>query len=161
MIGSPPHKIPITELMDVLRSGLAALVPVVERIGIPWTEGDAYDDWDAIASTLYEQLVVNTARSSVEVSSSLEFPRYDLIYPSYNALACFRVILTSTSEFCGCFVGFEASGREFCKVKHTIQSADGTVDTTTTGSVSFSECNIHLRLPGIVGKDLEVLTMTR
>jgi len=31
-------RIPLNEVFDVLRSGLATLVPVVERIGIPWRE---------------------------------------------------------------------------------------------------------------------------
>ncbi len=160
MSGSTPRRIQITELMDVLRSGLAVLIPVVERIGIPWNEDNAYDDWDTIASTLYEQLVVNTARNSVEVTSGLEFPKYDLIYPSYDGLAHFRVILESTNECLGYFVGFEATTRDFRNVKHTIQSDKRIIDTTSTRSVSFSECNIHLCLPGNPDKLLEVLTLT-
>ncbi len=159
MIDSPRGKIQLTELMDVFRSGLAALVPVVERVGIPWTEGDAYDDWDAIASTLYEQIVVNTARNAAELNSTHEFPKYDLIYPSYNGLACFEVVLASTNEFLGVFVGFEAIGRDFAKVKYVAQSADGTIDTITTLGIYFSESKIRLRIPGNLHDHVEVLTM--
>lgn len=159
MMGSPLAKIQVTELMDVLRSGLAALVPVVERIGIPWTEGDGYDDWDAIASTLYDQLVVNTIRNASGIDATIDVARYDIIYPSYRELAHLEVVSPQTAEVLGVFVGFEAIERDFTRVKYAVYTAIGTVDTTTTRSVAFSECMIRVRIPSANGTVLEELTM--
>jgi len=159
MNGSLRGTIQVTQLLDVLRSGLAALVPVVERLAIPWTDGDAYDDWDQIASTLYEQLVVNTCRSAIEVGDMVDFARYDMIHPSYEPLAHFVVASQLTSDVLGVFVGFAGIDREFTRVKYAVCGSDGAIDTTTTRNVRFSECRIWLRLPGSKSRQVEVLTV--
>lgn len=147
----------LTELLDVLRSGLAALVPVVERASIPWTEGDAYDDWEAIASTLYEQIVVNTIRNAEEVADDLKLPKYDLVYPSYGSTAYIEVL--GDGEVLGPFVGFEAIDPQFTKVKYAVSDAEGAVDTNMTRSFAFSGCAIRLRLPDAIGGHLEEVTI--
>lgn len=152
-------KIQITELLDVLRSGLAALVPVVERLSIPWTDGDAYDDWDTIASTLYDQLVVNTAKNAMEVAQAISFAEYDMVYSSYQGLAHFEVISKETCETLGVFVGFAGIDRDFMRAKYVVRGVDGVVDTTTMRSVEFSECTIRLRLQCAADEYVEVLTM--
>ncbi|MBB5295862.1 hypothetical protein E5F05_10330 [Deinococcus metallilatus] len=52
----------MTELMEVFREALIALIPALERARIAWRSPEAYDDWDAIAETLFEQIVVNSIR---------------------------------------------------------------------------------------------------
>ncbi len=160
MNASHPSSIPLHEVFDVLRSGLAALVPVVERVGIPWREGTAYDDWDSIASTLYDQIVVNTIRNTAKIKGYIEFPEYDLIYPSYGGLAYFEIISVQRGEKLGNFVGFEGIDPNFSRVKYAVQNLDGTVDSTTTRSVNFSECAVRLRLPNTEGEYLETVTMS-
>jgi hypothetical protein len=149
----------VTELLDVLRSGLAALVPVVERLAIPWADGDAYDDWDNIASTLYDQLVVNTSQNAIEVDETVTFAKYDMVYPAYQGLAHFEVVSKQTNEMLGVFVGFAGIDRNFTSAKYVVRGAKDVVDTTTTRSVTFSECTMRLRLPGAENKHVEVLTM--
>ena len=58
-------KIQLNELFDSLRCALVMLVPIMERVGIPWTEENSYDDWEAITSTLYEQIVGSKKGSGV------------------------------------------------------------------------------------------------
>lgn len=159
MIEQLPGKIHVTELLDVLRSGLAALVPVVERLAIPWVDGDAYDDWDNIAATLYDQLVVNTSQNAIEVDETFNFAKYDMVYPGYKGLAHFEVLSKQTNEMLGVFVGFAGIDRDFMRAKYVVRGANDVVDTTTTRSVTFSECIIRLRLPDAENKHVEVLTM--
>ncbi len=155
MIGS---HFELKALFDVFRQALCAMVPVVEQVEIPWMEGDAYDDWDEIASTLYEQLVLNTVRSSSDVPDDLSLPKYDLIQPSYDDKAHFEVVLRSENKTLGPFVGFLATDRHFRNVKYAVRDSGGTVDTTTTGERSFEVCSIRLRLPQNDNRNLERLT---
>lgn len=157
MSGSLSSRIRLTDVLDVLRSGLAALVPVVERVAIPWTEGDAYDDWENIASMLYDQIVLNTVRNTVEVSANLEFPKYDLIYPSYERIAYFDVAMADNTL--GPFIGFEAIDRNFTMAKYAVRGAQGVMETTTTQRAAFAECMIRLVLPNTVDSYLEELTL--
>ena len=159
MNNSFSNKVQLKELLDILRCGLAALVPIVERAGIPWMEGDAYDDWDAIAATLYEQLVVNIVHDSVEVVGDLAFPEYDTLYPSYESMAYFEVFALETTETLGPFVGFESSEPNFNNVKYAIIDDGVSFSTTTTHKVNFLKCGIRLRLPSETGNGLSELTL--
>ncbi len=68
------------------RHALIVLVPSVERAGIPWKRPDAYDEWDAIASTLFDELVVKVLRWSLPHDKQEEFRMspYDLVLASYT-----------------------------------------------------------------------------
>ncbi len=48
----------ITELIGNFRVGLLAVLPSVERLGIPSRRPDAYDHWDALATAVYTALVI-------------------------------------------------------------------------------------------------------
>ncbi len=73
----------ITELLGVFASALFALIPFAEQLSIPWRDGDSYDDWDAMAEALWENLVVGTIVEAGPTSSPLHLPRYDFSYDSY------------------------------------------------------------------------------
>lgn len=57
----------ITELLGTLRQALTVLVPVAEKIRMPWRDGEAYDDWDAIAECLYDNLVVHSIAWATQI----------------------------------------------------------------------------------------------
>ena len=147
MSGSLSRNVQLKDLLDTLRCGLSALVPVVERAGIPWTEGDAYDDWEAIASVLYEQIVLNTVRNTGDVASNLTFPKYDLVYPSYESMTFFEVFSQHSAEALGPFVGFEATGPYFYNVKYAISGSNLSYDTTSIPTANFADCGVRLRVP--------------
>ena len=158
MTSSSSTKMVLKEILDILRCGLSALVPIIERAGIPWREGDAYDDWESIASTLYEQIVVNTVRAATEVNVDLSFPKYDLVYPSYERMAYFEVYSLKSRGTHGPFVGFEASESSFQNVKY-VPIEDRAESTTTTVTAHFADCGIRLRTPNGIASGLEAVTL--
>lgn len=83
----------ITEVMLNFRQALFSLVPSMERVGIPWDRSEAYDEWDTIASTVFDVLVVEVLRWSLPKSLQEEFklPRYDLLLSNYAGLHAIEV----------------------------------------------------------------------
>jgi len=98
-------------LLGNFRAALVALVPMVECAGIAWKRPEAYDEWDAIAGTLFAQLVVEVLRWSLpaEARQGFQLPTYDLLLPSYTGLSWIEV--THPSLGTGCWV-FHAFGTE-------------------------------------------------
>lgn len=88
---------------DVLlnfRSALCALVPFAEHVGISWKRPDAYDEWDTLATTLFDQLVVSVLTWSLPRSGQAGFrlPAYDLLAESYEGLSTLEVTHPSLQE---------------------------------------------------------------
>lgn len=54
----------ITDLMLNFQQALREIVPRIEFVGTPWKEPQAYDQWDDIASAIFEALVREPIRSS-------------------------------------------------------------------------------------------------
>ena len=52
----------VTSVLLNFRDSLRVLLPMVERVDIPWRRGDAYDEWDAITSVLFNKLVQEVLR---------------------------------------------------------------------------------------------------
>ncbi len=75
----------VDHLMLTFRDALRALVPHVERARIEWRDGSAYDDWDEIAQTLYEKIVVGSVRWAMpeHLREASKFPHYNMTYDSY------------------------------------------------------------------------------
>jgi hypothetical protein len=73
----------ITELVVTFSECLSALTPYVTRVGIPWKEPDNYDEWDAIASTLYSSIVVRTIAYMVKGESFAKLVPYDMSLSNY------------------------------------------------------------------------------
>ncbi|MEM6454430.1 MAG: hypothetical protein AAF772_04990 [Acidobacteriota bacterium] len=75
------------------RDALASVVPFVERVDIPWKRPDAYDNWDAIASVLFDKLVVEVIKWSLEAEKQETFslPAYDLLLDDYSGLSTLEV----------------------------------------------------------------------
>ena len=73
----------ITELVVTFSECLSALTPYVTRVGIPWKEPDNYDEWDAIASTIYSSIVVSTIAYAVEAELFAKLAPYDMSLSNY------------------------------------------------------------------------------
>jgi hypothetical protein len=84
----------VTTILINFRSALLAVIPMVERLGIAWKRPEAYDEWDAIASVLFEKLVIEALRWSLppDEREKFQLPRYDLLLPSYAGLGSLEVV---------------------------------------------------------------------
>lgn len=76
----------IKELLFNYKGALQSLVPWLEKSKIPYKEGEAYDEWDAIALTIYESMVINSIIYSEGLINKNPFAKYDLQYENYNGL---------------------------------------------------------------------------
>jgi hypothetical protein len=74
----------VTELIVIFHDSLVALVPQMDRARIEWRNESAYDDWDAIAQTLFAHIVVASLRWALpEEKSVLNVPEYNTTYDQY------------------------------------------------------------------------------
>lgn len=81
---SEAWRVTANALLANLRDALSALVPVAERARISWREGEAYDDWDDLASCVYDVLVSRTIAADVGAGrEALPLAPYDMRLPSY------------------------------------------------------------------------------
>jgi hypothetical protein len=74
----------VRDLVMVFSDCLRVLTPYVGKVGIAWEDGQNYDDWDAIAQTLYSSLVDNTIAYTVEGRGFSKLTPYGLMMPDYS-----------------------------------------------------------------------------
>ena len=134
----------LTDLLGNLRQALAALVPMAEKARIPWRDGEAYDDWDAIAGCLYDNLVVRAISCATEGGPDIELPKYDMVYPSYKG-AFIQV------EGCGVpegatavFVGFAGDSPDFTNVKWIRMLPSGEIPEQKLEYSPYDACRFYL-----------------
>jgi hypothetical protein len=87
MLAGKTWSVSSTNLLGHFREALLALVPIADKIHMPWREPDSYDDWDAIASALYNSIVIRSIESATEDERFFPIPQYDkrIISYSYNS----------------------------------------------------------------------------
>src|SRR5476649_2526097 len=73
----------ITELVRTFSECLRALTPYVSRVGITWQDGQNYDDWDAIAQTLYATVIDNSIAYTVLGKDFVKLTPYGRTMPDY------------------------------------------------------------------------------
>ena len=90
----------VERLLLAFRDALRVLVPHVERVQIQWRDGSAYDDWDAIAQTLYEKIVVSSLLWAMpeDERERCQLPDYSMTYTSYAGKTVIVVNRTSTED---------------------------------------------------------------
>jgi hypothetical protein len=83
----------ITSIVLNFREALLGLIPRAESVGITWGREDAYDEWDAVASSLYDNLVVAVLREYLAeiYRDDFQLPPYDLLINDYKNLATIGV----------------------------------------------------------------------
>lgn len=117
----------VSSILLNFRAALLALIPLVERLGIPWQRPDAYDEWDDIASTLFEKLVVEVFRWSLPEDAQEEFhvPSYDLLLPSYSGMSTVEVVHPSLEPGRWLFHAFGTNKEPLDVIEVRGLSADG------------------------------------
>jgi hypothetical protein len=88
----------VNELLWVFRDSLIALIPAMDRAHIPWRDAQAYDDWDAIAETLFRNIVVRTLQYSHSAADPAAFCRYGFTYPSYSGKLFIQVCESPSAQ---------------------------------------------------------------
>lgn len=74
----------VTELLEIFKGSILAVIPWLEKAKIKWNEGEAYDDWDNIVEVLYQNIVCSSL--SGETSSEYKIAKYNFIYDNYSSL---------------------------------------------------------------------------
>lgn len=130
------------------RSALLAIVPVFDRVGIAWKRPTAYDEWDTIASTLFQTLVVDVFGWSLRgtTEEDLRMPRYDLLLSSYAGLCVLEVIHPSLSEGRWLFHAFGTASEPFDLVEVRRLSDDGRPLSTSFETCPVSDARFGLRM---------------
>lgn len=87
-------------LVGLYQKALSVLVPIADEVRIPWSEESAYDDWDAIAEVLFEQIVHRSIRWALPSAErdSLRLPRYGLSSLDYSQLSLVTVRSNASSQ---------------------------------------------------------------
>jgi hypothetical protein len=126
MNGQPEWATTVDELIELFHRALVGLVPIAEQARIPWREGEAYDDWDAIASVIYENLVMRSLQHSQVGLRAQKFAPYDTVLASYDALGFIAVRAPGipTGDVAA-FVGFAGLSESFPAIKHVRLSQPG------------------------------------
>jgi hypothetical protein len=65
-----------TSLFSIFRDALLALIPVFEEAGIGWRDQDQYDQFDKIASALFDSIVLEPIRYKKDIFGSALEMRY-------------------------------------------------------------------------------------
>ncbi len=108
----------INKLLRIFRGALEATIPWITKVGIKWKDGEAYDDWDNIATALYESIVSDSCVFSVTKECSL--PKYDFVYKDYKHFDFIAAYAPHHQERLLAFVGFASIASPLDKVKLTM-----------------------------------------
>lgn len=107
----------VTELIEIFRDSLVALVPQMDRARIEWRNEAAYDDWDEIAQALFSKIVVASIRWALpEENSVFDLPEYNTTYDQYAGKAIIVVEQDTRSKVL-VFHSFETEHEPFDTVR--------------------------------------------
>jgi hypothetical protein len=74
----------VTELVRIFRSGLLALLPVMDAARIRWADPGVYDPWENIERTLFSSVVGSCVENRVDTALR-PLAAYGLTYADYEA----------------------------------------------------------------------------
>ena len=74
----------VADLVQIFRSGLLALLPVMDAARIRWVEPGVYDPWEDIARTLYSSILGSCVENAVPAGAR-PLVRYGLNCGDYKA----------------------------------------------------------------------------
>ena len=141
----------LTDLLGIHRQALAVLVPIADKARVPWRDGEAYDEWDAIAECLYHNIVVRAISCAIEGGPDIELPKYDMVYPSYKG-AFIQVEGGGVPDgVIAVFVGFAGTSTDFANVKWVRMLPSGEVLEPNLEYSPYNACKFYL----VHGKDTE------
>ena len=141
----------VTELVFNFRAALLGVLPAVEKVRISWHDAELSDDWDNIASALFEALVVEPIRWSIADENPDEFQMaaYDILEPSYSGLGFLALPLAAPSSSLRAFVALRTQVEPFDTVEYQILSPEGVPDPegTQTRALEGSEFVVQVLSP--------------
>jgi hypothetical protein len=145
-----------SELVGIFRESILALLPTMDRARIPWRDETSYDDWDAIATTLYEQIVVRSIRYSLPEGKLLEMAPYDIARTDYSAVSFVRVL--TDDETILAFCGFRTRTKPFDTVACKTLDDLGRVTSETFVEAESAIFSVYFR--GVSGRrELQTLAV--
>ena len=108
-------KTSVTELIVILKGALLAIIPWLEKAKIKWKEGEAYDDWDNIAESLFKNIVCSSLIG--EVASEYRIAKYNFNYSDYTSMNFIEVRSKNNFENKFAFVAFQSNFSPLDSVK--------------------------------------------
>jgi len=150
----------INALIANFRDALIALLPAVERVKMPWRPGEAYDEWDQLASGLYQGLVLWAIRWGVGLEEGelerLDFPEYELLLDTYNGRSLVEVLPQSSDGVIKVFHGLGTNREPFDSVMFQSVASDGSLLSDQASSIPFEDASFRLRL-AVPGQPLRLV----
>ena len=138
----------VTEVVRNFRACLLAVLPFVERAGIPWQRPSAYDDWDRLVDAIYEALVANFLSGCLAPmrQQALRLARYDLLVEDYRQLSFLEVIQNPPGDDLLMFhaLGTRTTAFDVAEIRRI--SKDGKPLSDTLEELPFDGLTFRLRL---------------
>lgn len=140
----------IDAVLANFREALRAVVPMMEGAGIPWKRPDAYDEWDSVATALFESLVVSVLRESLSENDWHDFkiPDYDLLLDSYRGMSTLEVEHSSLGAGRWVFHAFGTKETPFDSVEVRGVSIEGIPLDENLAQCPVERARFSLRLEG-------------
>ena len=138
----------VTDLILNFRSALVAVLPMVEALGIPWRRGEAYDEWDNLASCMYRQLVGAVIDSSLgSVSEApVRLAAYDMMLLEYAGHATVDVKSDELGHGRWVFHAFCTKNEPLDSVEVRLVSSNGMPYSEELRSCALSGCCFSVTL---------------
>jgi hypothetical protein len=145
----------VTEVLMNFRQALLAILPAVQKVGIPWQRPDSYDEWDDIASVLFNSLVIKFLQWSMPspILEKFKMPKYDLFLENYTGLCVLEVRHSGLQEGRYLFHSFGTEASPFDVVE--MRCISGIVDPASHELVlcPVKGASFVLRLDSSTGSD--------
>lgn len=129
------------------RDALLGVLPAVQAADIPWRRPDAYDDWDNIATALYDALVIESLRWEFPEGFLDEFkiPAYDMLLEDYGSYSWIEVLEHRGPSVC-VFHALSTDQEPFDQVEYRLVSPNGIPLSSELNTVSLDRAKFNLRL---------------
>ena len=148
----------VSEVVVNFRTALLNLIPAFEKVELPWRRPDAYDEWDSVASALFEALVSSVLASRLPESLRVAFKlaKYDLLLPEYATVSTIEVaapLLPSGARHVFHALGTSVEALDSLEVRRV--SPDGQPCESDLLRVPFGTASLRLRvLPAGTGREI-------
>jgi hypothetical protein len=121
----------VNDLLAIFRGALVSVIPWIEKAKIKWKTGEAYDDWDRIAKSLFDSIVCSPLTGTA--SSKYTIASYDFYYENYS-LMDFILVKNKSDE-----------GKNYAFI--SFQSTDSLLDSVSVAELNESDKVVkHLNL---------------
>jgi hypothetical protein len=129
----------------------------MDRVGIEWRTGCAYDDWDEIAQMLYDKIVGNSIRWGVpeELREAILLPKYDMLYEAYDAQALIIMTRPLSAERV-VFHSFTTVREPFDVIRGRLLNERASSGTDRLITIEPGNVNFHVEVEGRVFSDFVI-----